>query len=454
MESKKIETICKFDFITFKGEEYYRCLIKNQPLHKQLNGQHVDGKSCRDVTFLEFDNCEMEDFKGLSNVFPNLKVLDIKRWSAEEICKEQIEEFKNLEIFHCKWSDIKLLRGDLFEGFNQLKRIDFWHNELEVIQPTILDGLTKLEFVNFGRPDNIFQFSIYEGNHTTGTLEEFKKQLHDNFEDTLREEFRQINDQRKELEEELEQEKLKITELTKKLAQMEQEKLEQAEMIENLQKDNEKLIQENHQLIELELNLKEKLEQEKKINEKFTQRLEKGILSDVIDLIQDESARDFNIVIKDHEFPVHKCILQARSPTLAEILRNNPEAQNINLTDIDVDVFEKIFQFLYADELPSDNEVNYLKLFRAAGVLKIEDLKNFAGVKACNSIRKENAVEVLKLSSKYEHEELKNCAFDQIKKFYPKIKFDNNWIRDIKKILGAIEKKRASRIPVRISLRK
>ncbi|CAG9807256.1 unnamed protein product [Chironomus riparius] len=219
---------------------------------------------------------------------------------------------------------------------------------------------------------------------------------------------------------------------------------------------HEALIQQNIRLLRSESNLKTNLEQEELKTIKFSQKLIKGIISDVIDFIEDETAKDFHIIINEREFPVHKFILKARSPTLAEVLTNNPDAHDLILTDINENVFEKILQFLYTDELPRDGGIDYLNLFTAAGELKIEDLKHFAGVKACNYVVKENAVDVLFLSTKYEHDVLKNCAFDEIKKFYPTIKFDNHWIRDTSKIIEAIEKfekKRVSRIPVRVSVR-
>ncbi|CAG9797912.1 unnamed protein product [Chironomus riparius] len=224
-----------------------------------------------------------------------------------------------------------------------------------------------------------------------------------------------------------------------------------AKEIELIKCMNEALIQQNVKLIRTETNLRVKLEQAQLKNVKFIQKLDKGILSDVMGMIQDENTKDFSIIINDNEFPVHKFLLEARSSTFASVLRNNPDAHNLVLTDIDEEVFEKILIFLYTDDLPRDYEEDYLKLFTAAGILKIEDLKSFAGVKACNLVKKENVIEVLILSTKYEHDVLKNCAFDEIKKFYPNIKFDNKWINDTHKILEAIEKKKVSRIPVRVS---
>jgi len=61
---------------------------------------------------------------------------------------------------------------------------------------------------------------------------------------------------------------------------------------------------------------------------------------------------------------------------MAEIFRNNPEAANLNLVDIPVDIFEIILKFLYTDELPDENETNFVQLFVAANRLQIKELKN------------------------------------------------------------------------------
>jgi len=43
------------------------------------------------------------------------------------------------------------------------------------------------------------------------------------------------------------------------------------------------------------------------------------------------------------------------------------------------------------------------------------------------SIDGDNALEILKLSKKYEHVDLRQKAFDEIKKEYPKIMFNDMW---------------------------
>jgi hypothetical protein len=426
---ERTEIQCTFSFYTFKGENYYRCVIKDQDIPEDTRfkfvGQHCYGNRNIDVVFVSFYECEISKIpQGLTKSFPNLRALEVNSSGLEAISKADLAEYKNLEIFNCRFNSIDFLPGDLFEGFNELKRIDFWNSDLELIHPHILNGLPKLEFVNFGEPDYIRQFSIYGENYSNGTLEEFKQKLFENY--PYKEDL--------------------IAEVTRKQTEEDLRKqLEQQKII------NAALIEQNKRLINSEAKLQNELKEEKLKNSKLTQKLEKGIIGDVSKLIQDETAKNFKIIIHEQEFPVHKFLLEARSPTLAEILRNNPEAENLHLTDISVEVFEKILKFLYTDELTYE-DAGSLNLFAAAGILKIEDLKNFAAVRSTNLIKKETVQEVLLLSDKFGHEELRNNAFGEIKKYYPKIKFENSWINDVSKIIRAIEKgeNRVSKIPVRI----
>jgi len=132
----------------------------------------------------------------------------------------------------------------------------------------------------------------------------------------------------------------------------------------------------NELLIKIHPTLKKENEELKAENQKLKSK--RGIFNDLTTFILDESTKDFNIIIEGQEFPVHKFLLAARSPTLAEILKNNPEVENLNLVDISVEIFEIILKFLYTDELPVEDGTNFMQLFSAAGKLKIDELRNFA----------------------------------------------------------------------------
>lgn len=112
---------------------------------------------------------------------------------------------------------------------------------------------------------------------------------------------------------------------------------------------------------------------------------------------------------------------------------------NLNLVDISVETFEVILKFLYTDELPDDDGMNFLHLFATAGKLKIDDLKNFAAKKLINKIKDENSIDILRLSNKYEHNELRICAYENIKKENPKISFRDEWSKNVDTVIEIIE---------------
>ena len=100
--------------------------------------------------------------------------------------------------------------------------------------------------------------------------------------------------------------------------------------------------------------------------------------------------------------------------------------------------FSKSFlKFLYTD-IESEGNINYFQLFAAAGRLKIENLKTFAAVEMLEQINADNAVDILNLSNKYTHDELRIDTFEKIKEMYPNIKFMDEWAHEPKRVAHLI----------------
>ena len=355
---------CEFCYI---GNRYY-CFIKKQEIPtngpRTFSGKHKDGYENMDVNEVYFDYCNMLNIpQGLKKTFPNLEALTIKGLNLKSLRKKDLAEYKLLNRIDI-WSNlIEFLPGDLFEGFKNLERFSFFANNLKIIEPNILDGLNNLKFVNFHHNQNYDMF--YSDDESDYTLKNLKNDLNQVF---LKNFVAYKDIMRKDFEHESELQKI----------------------VEN---------QEDHP------------------------KPQNGIFSDIKNFIDDEKFKDFKIQVDDREFHVHKFLLTARSPTFADIILNNPEVENLNLVDIPVDIFEIILKFLYTDELPPVEDLNDLRVFAAAGRLKIAELKNFAATHAMNQINGDNALEVLNLSNKYEHVELRQKSFGEIKKEYPKIMF-------------------------------
>jgi len=152
---------CKFEIFIFpKDGEFYQCkIIKNDqeiPQNEEFEfiGQHLPGKSDSDVTFVEFcdSNCPKVP-QGLTKTFPNLKGLGIYNSKLEELSKDDLVEYKNIEKFICNKNPVDFLPGDLFEGFEKLKHINFYDNKFGIIEPNLLDSFDDLDYVTFiGNP--------------------------------------------------------------------------------------------------------------------------------------------------------------------------------------------------------------------------------------------------------------------------------------------------------------
>lgn len=363
---------CKFDKKQFGGKFLYRCLVKEQkiPENQELrfnNKFHQTGKTNEDVTLINFDDCIVTAVpQGLTKVFPNLKVLVIFNSKLKQVSKNDLAEYKNLEVLHFGHNEIEVLPESLFEGFENLKRISFYENKLKVVAPNILDELNNLERVNFlGNTWYNMCFSTDPNDKPTPSV-------------TL--------------------DKLK------------------ADLCLKYSRNSDFYAADDLQ-----------------INQKLNDELPKGRFRDIEAFIQDESTKDFKIIIESHEFNVHKFLLAARSSTLAEILRANPQAQNHNLSEIPVEIFEVILKFLYNDEIPG-NDTNFLHLYDAAGMLKIQELKEFAAKKVIQVITQDNAVEILKLSNKYDHEEMRLKSFAVIKNKYSGLAIKDELALDTDKI--------------------
>ena len=278
----------------------------------------------------------------------------------------------------------------MFEGFDKLEEVSFNGNELGLIEPNILNGLTKLKKASFeDNPAYTKCFIDFPQCESNATLQDVKDELFVRF----YRDYKNVED----------------------LLKVEDEVRVLKESIEILRTEIEDRKHQKHETC-------------------------KSMQSDIKRFLRDDdSFKDFHIQINDQKFPVHKILLAARSPTLAEILKKNPDVENLNLVDIPVDIFEKILHFLYTDEFPNNKGINLLDLFAAAGKLKIESLKDLAATMIIAMIKTENALDILKLSSKYEHEELKLAAFKKIKEKYPKIDFNDDWIKDVDTVINIIE---------------
>ncbi|CAG9811160.1 unnamed protein product [Chironomus riparius] len=369
----------------------YRCVVfdKEIPENGEFNliGTHYNGRTHDEVKEILFNNCQITKIpQGLTKTFPNLNIINIYHSNLKNLVKADLEEYKNIKKFTVFDDLIDIVPGDLFENCKKLEKIVMNFKSLTVVEPDILDRLDKLKYVDMSEYG--FYDSATSNPSASTNLDQIKTNLFDRF--------------------------FKHDEV----------------FIKNFVRRLQRKVHYQPRFIPVP-RPGQTVEEHIKLQNEF--------YSDIKAFTLDDTTKDFQIQIDKHDFPVHKFLLAARSPTLAELLKNNPEVENLNLVDISVEIFEIILKFLYTDELPGDDETNFLHLFAAAGKLKIKKLMNFAANKLNDMIDEENVLEIFKIACKYEQQELKQKAFGLIKEKYPKSKFKDEWIDDAEKVEKLIE---------------
>lgn len=388
---------CTFGFIqTNHFGNVYTCRILYQSFPDQSRltffGDHLQGKSNKNVDYIIIHNCITYKVpKGLTNFFPNLKIMLIQNSNLQELRREDFDEYKNLKVFACVENPISFLPGNLFNDLKEIKSVVFIKNQLKVIEPNILDGLTKLTNVSFAvEPNFDICYSIYDP--AQFRLDDVKHYLNQKF-------------------------------FSNYVMWMREENCKLKQECCKLQQENWMLRMENGVLNS------EKM--------KVNSSPDNGLYADFKKYIEDENSKDLKIIIDDREFRAHKFVLAIRSPTLAKKIQERPEADSLNLVDISVGMFARILKYLYTNEVPQD--VNLLFLYAAAGRLQIKNLKDYAATKIMDWVNIGNALEIFELSCKYEHNQLKKKAYAEIKKKYPSINFRDEWLVQSEKLGKTIE---------------
>ncbi|CAG9797647.1 unnamed protein product [Chironomus riparius] len=449
-----MEVFCEYSYDPCEASRvFYTCYINEQNIPEntelKFTGEHKYGNTNNDVAEVNFSSCNITKVpQGLTKVFPNLISLSICGSNLKDLKKNDLAEYKNFEILGFANNCIEFLPGDLFEGFELLNEISFVGNKLQAITPNILDGLNNLKQVDFSNNPKYTKFySEDPKNLGNGTLQSVKAELREQF---CNNSGKPVNVGQR-FEDEVQALKITVQNLTQGNGTILKVKAEPPEnacsKFKLMQNANQKYEDEIRALKRTVLNLTVE-NQALKISQAELQHeiqalnapvIQKGVHSDIKKILQDDNFKDFQIVIDDQKFNVHKFLLTARSPTLADILLNNPHAESLSLVEISVNIFEKILKFLYTDEYPQLEDGKYLHLFSAADRLKIEELKDFAVEKVLEGLNGDNAVEVLGFGNKYAHRQLRLKAFEEIKKKWPRIEFFDDWAFETERVVQVIE---------------
>jgi hypothetical protein len=159
-------------------------------------------------------------------------------------------------------------------------------------------------------------------------------------------------------------------------------------------------------------------------------------------IMADKSFKDFTINVGKKVFKVHKALFAASVPTVFQMLKDNPDAEQLNLCDISESTFQVVYDFVYNETLPTA-EANNFEIFAAATRLKIDTLAATAAAHLIATMNVENSFERLVLGNKFDHIEISKKAFEIIRtKIFPDRKLDDDLAKQTEKLKKIIEAKK------------
>lgn len=167
------------------------------------------------------------------------------------------------------------------------------------------------------------------------------------------------------------------------------------------------------------------------------------LLDDIKSFLRNNNFKDFTLTINDYEFDVHRFLLEARSPYLGDMIRDNPDVNSLNLDhQISAENFQHVMNFLYEDSMPPD-DANMMEIFGAAGLWQLQNLMKYTGIKLLEQISPEEALDIFILNDKFNvGEELKKLAFEKITNSLPGIHLSENLLHESEKLKKLMEAKR------------
>lgn len=439
-----------------------------------------------DITGLFFNTCRLLKVpsKFISSNFSHLKALSIKSSKLREISRNDLKPLVNLEVLSLNGNDLKYLPADLFIDFKHLKSLSFANNKIQLVGLEIFDHLNGLNFVDLRGNENFdVLMNVQDENQNLAVVKNLSE-LREIFEarmfatSTEDSKWKQKIEELKRNFEAIEREKidiekrcLELTESYESLIESQQISLISLEEAEMKLKNQKKLIDEmkdskkrlkvdedvpmdqgpsTHPLTSqqsfsnssLSLQFFNKLNSQEidaNLCKKFIEN--SSIFNEILQILTSNDFKDFTIRIADENFKVHKFILAARSPVLAEMMKENFSAESLSLENIPVEIFKELLKFFYGGKVEI-NERNAKEIFMAAGRLKMKELQDISSKILVNLVSESNAVEMLKLSNKYNHEELREKSFEEIQKFFNDKPLKSELAYDYEKVFKLIEAKK------------
>lgn len=151
---------------------------------KEFAGQHKPEKSHADIKSVYFFAQVIEYVpRGLHNIFHNLTSLKIRSCNLKEITREDLVGLEALEELDVEGNLLVSLPGDLFQGMQKLKKINFDENRLARISSKLLEPLlaNAMSYAGFSDNTNIDSFFCHSGlTGSVGSMEELMNIIENN----------------------------------------------------------------------------------------------------------------------------------------------------------------------------------------------------------------------------------------------------------------------------------
>jgi len=135
---------------------------------------------------------------------------------------------------------------------------------------------------------------------------------------------------------------------------------------------------------------------------------------DIGSMFSTERFSDCIIASGDKEFPCHKFILSARSSVFEAMFSHDTREhlQNrVDIKELDVKVVEDMIHYIYSGKV-TELESKAVDLVTAAEMYDLKELKQMCATSLCNSIRKDNVLDMLVLADTFDLPELRRMSLE------------------------------------------
>ncbi|XP_057319524.1 speckle-type POZ protein-like isoform X1 [Microplitis mediator] len=144
--------------------------------------------------------------------------------------------------------------------------------------------------------------------------------------------------------------------------------------------------------------------------------LKHQIAHDYKQLYESKMGSDVVVNVGDTNFEAHRSILMARSPVLAAMFSHDmieKKENRIPVQDITSEIFEKLLEYIYTDEV-TDLDADAERLLEAADKYQIQSLKDICQESLSKTLTVENSLKIMDKADLYDAQELLQFTNDFI----------------------------------------